>query len=52
MIDAQQSEVKTALQSFLGAFENCDLNGMERRFAEDSVSFDPVIAEKAMGNVF
>ena len=35
MIDARQEEVKSALQSFLRAFENCDLPAMERLFAPD-----------------
>jgi ketosteroid isomerase-like protein len=44
MIDAQQSEVKIALQSFLRAFENCDLTAMERFFDPECVSFDQVVA--------
>ena len=39
-MDAQQEEVKTALQNFLRAFEKCDLPAMERFFAPDCVSFD------------
>ena len=50
MIDARPLEVRNALRGFLRAFENCDLTGMERRFAEDAVSFDPVIAEKVVRN--
>ena len=44
MIDARRLEVKSALQSFLRAFENCDLPAMERLFAPDCVSFDQVVA--------
>jgi ketosteroid isomerase-like protein len=44
IVDAQQEEVKTALQNFLHAFENCDLTAMERFFAPDCVSFDQVVA--------
>jgi hypothetical protein len=47
MIDAQQLEVKPVLQSFLRAFENCDLPAMERLFAPDCVSFDQVVASSA-----
>jgi len=47
MIDAQQFEVKTALQTFLRAFEDCDLPAMERLFAPDCVSFDQVAAGAA-----
>jgi ketosteroid isomerase-like protein len=47
MIDARQLEVKNALQSFLRAFENCDLPAMDRLFAPDCVSFDQVVASSA-----
>jgi hypothetical protein len=50
MIDARQLEVRNALRGFLRAFENRNRTVMERRFAEHSVSFDPVIAEKAVRN--
>jgi hypothetical protein len=50
MIDTRELEVRNALRGFLRAFENCDLTGMEWRLAKDSMSFDPVIAEKAMRN--
>jgi ketosteroid isomerase-like protein len=44
MIDPRHVEVETALQSFLRAFENCDLPAMDRLFAPDCVSFDQVVA--------
>lgn len=47
MIDARQLAVNNALQSFLRAFENCDLTAMDRLFAPDCVSFDQVVASSA-----
>ena len=48
MTDPQTEEVEASLREFLQAFENCDLETMDKAFASDCLSFPQIIASPSV----